>query len=60
MFAAVGGNKMSLWDVRTGKELFQARNNKKNVSGVKVISHGSRFMTGSIDNYLKIYQADTF
>lgn len=51
---------MSLWDVRTGKELFQARNNKKNVSGVKVISHGSRFMTGSIDNYLKIYQADTF
>ena len=41
-FAAVGGNKMSLWDIRTGKELFQARNNKKIVSGVKVISNGSR------------------
>ena len=59
-FAAVGGNKMSLWDVRTGKELFQARNNKKIVSGVKVVSHGSRFMTSSYDNYLKVYQADTF
>jgi len=59
-FAAVGGNKMSLWDVRTGKELFQARNNKKIVSGVKVVSHGSRLMTSSYDQYLKVYQADTF
>jgi WD40 repeat protein len=59
-FAAVGGNKMSLWDVRTGRELFQARNNKKIVAGVKVVSHGSRFMTASYDQYLKVYQADTF
>lgn len=51
---------MSLWDVRTGKGLFEARNNKKIVSGVKVVSQGSRFMTSSYDNYLKVYQADTF
>lgn len=60
IFAAVGGNKMSLWDVRTGKGLFEARNNKKIVSGVRVVSQGIRFMTSSYDNYLKIYQADTF
>lgn len=59
-FVAVGGNKMSLWDVRTGKSLFEARNNKKIVSGVKVVSQGSRFVTSSYDNYLKIYQSDTF
>jgi WD40 repeat protein len=59
-FAAVGGNKMSLWDIRAGKELFQAKNNKKIVSGVKVLSQGSRFATVSYDQYLKIYQSDTF
>ena len=49
-----------MWDLRTGKELFQARNNKKIVSGIKVVNQGSRFMTASYDNYLKVYQADTF
>jgi WD40 repeat protein len=59
-FAAAGGNKVSLWDLRTAKPLFEGRNNKKIVSCVKVIKDGSRFITTSYDNYLKIYKADTF
>ena len=59
-FAACGGNKVSLWDVRTGRELFSARNNKKVVSAVRVVNKGARFVTGSYDQYLKVYKADTF
>jgi WD40 repeat protein len=58
-FVACGGNKVSIWDVRTGKELFSACNNKKTVSGVKVVSQGSRFITGSFDRYFKVYKADS-
>jgi hypothetical protein len=43
-----------------GKELFSACNNKKTVSSVHVISNGSRFMTSSFDQYLKVYKSDTF
>lgn len=57
---ASGGNKVSLWDVRTGKELFSACNNKKIVSAVKVVNHGSRFVTASYDQYFKVYKSDTF
>ena len=57
---ACGGNKVSLWDVRTGKELFSACNNKKTVSGVHVVNQGSRFITTSFDHYLKVYKSDTF
>ena len=59
-FVAAGGNKVSLWDVRTGKELFSAFNNKKIVSSVKVVNQGARFITSSYDQYLKVYKSDTF
>jgi hypothetical protein len=46
--------------VRTGKELFSACNNKKTVSGVHVVNQGSRFITTSYDQYMKVYKSDTF
>lgn len=30
------------------------------VSSVKVVSNGSRYVTSSLDNYLKIFKSDTF
>jgi WD40 repeat protein len=59
-FVSCGGNKVFLWDIRNGKQLFSACNNKKTVSGVHVINNGSRFMTTSFDQYLKVYKSDTF
>jgi hypothetical protein len=49
-----------LWDLRMGKQLFSACNNKKTVSSVKVASAGTRFITASFDQYLKVYRSDTF
>jgi hypothetical protein len=49
-----------LWDLRMGRQLFSACNNKKTVSSVKVASGGARFITASFDQYLKVYRADTF
>lgn len=59
-FAAAGGNKLSMWDLRTNKPLFEGRNNKKVVTSVKVVQDGSRIITSSQDQYLKIYKTDTF
>lgn len=59
-FVSCGGNKVFLWDIRTGKQLFSACNNKKTVSSVQVISNGSRFITSSFDQYFKVYKSDTF
>jgi hypothetical protein len=30
------------------------------VSSVKIVSNGSRYVTSSLDNYLKIFKSDTF
>lgn len=59
-FIVGGGNKVSIWDIRTGKTLFEGRNNKKVVTNVKLISEGSRYITTSLDHYLKVFKSDTF
>lgn len=60
MFVGCGGNKVTLWDIRSEKCLMTASNHKKIVSCVRVVSEGSRFMTASYDTYFKIYKSDTF
>lgn len=58
-FVVGGGKKVSLWDIRRGEKLGWAGNNKKPVSGVRVFSQGARFITISLDHYLKVYRSDT-
>lgn len=49
-----------MWDLRMGKKLFTACNNKKTVSSIRIASGGSRFITSSFDQYLKVYRSDNF
>ena len=59
-FIVGGGNKVSIWDIRTGKAMFEGRNNKKVVTNVKLISQGSRYITTSLDHYLKVFKSDSY
>ena len=59
-FVSCGGNKVFLWDLRMGRQLFSGCNNKKTVSSVKVANGGARFITSSFDQYVKVFRADTF
>jgi U3 small nucleolar RNA-associated protein 15 len=59
-FVACGGTAVSVWDVRNGKQLHYGANNKKTVTSIKVLESGERFLTGSLDQHLKIYSTDLF
>lgn len=59
-FVACGGTAVSVWDVRNGKQLNYSGNNKKTVTCARVLESGERFLTGSLDQHLKIYSSDTF
>jgi WD40 repeat protein len=59
-FIVGGGNKVSIWDIRTGKAMFEGRNNKKVVTNVKLISQGSRYITTSLDYYFKVFKSDSY
>lgn len=59
-FVACGGTAVSVWDVRNGKKLHYGANNKKTVTCIKVLESGERFLTGSLDQHLKVYSTDLF
>ena len=59
-FVACGEKKISSWDIRSTKPQFENISNKKLVSCVRVASKGSRIISSSYDNYLKVYKSDTF
>ena len=40
--------------------MFEGRNNKKNVTNVRLISQGSRYVTTSLDHYLKVFKSDSY
>ena len=59
-FVACGEKKITSWDIRSPQPLFENVSNKKLVSCVRVASKGSRIISSSYDNYLKVYKSDTF
>eukprot|EP01016_Furgasonia_blochmanni_P052339 TRINITY_DN8331_c0_g1_i4.p1 TRINITY_DN8331_c0_g1~~TRINITY_DN8331_c0_g1_i4.p1 ORF type:complete len:608 (-),score=160.92 TRINITY_DN8331_c0_g1_i4:84-1907(-) len=55
-FISVGGNETKVWDIRNNeKPLFSFANNQKTVTSVRVLSSGERFLTGSLDQLIKVY-----
>ena len=59
LFVSVGGTKTMLWDVRKNeKPIIETNNNTKTVSCVDIIESGKRVMTGSYDQFFKIYEQD--
>ena len=59
-FVVCGEKKITSWDIRSQKPLFENISSKKLVSCVRVASKGSRIISSSYDNYLKVYKTDTF
>lgn len=57
---SVGGTTINIWDLRMSRQLHSISANKKTVTSVKILESGERFLTGSVDQHLKIYAADTF
>lgn len=59
-FVACGDKKITSWDIRSSKPLFDISNSKKILTCVRVLSNGSRIMSSSYDCHLKVYKSDTF
>lgn len=59
-FVACGEKKISSWDIRSSRPVYENENNKKLLTCVRVVSNGSRVMTSSYDCHLKVYKSDTF
>lgn len=59
-FIVGGERKITTWDIRNNKPIFINENHKKTVNCVKVISQGSRFLSVSSDQSLKVYRSDNF
>lgn len=59
LFVSVGGTKTMLWDVRRNERpILEINSNTKTISCVKIIESGKRVLTGSYDQFLKIYDQD--
>ena len=59
-FIACGDKRITSWDIRSNKPVFENESHKKTVNCVKVVSEGSRFISSSSDGYLKVYQSNSF
>ena len=59
LFLSVGGTKTQLWDIRRNSSpVFSVMSNIKTVSSVKIIQNGKRVLTGSYDQFFKVYDPE--
>jgi len=55
-FISVGGTLTTIWDIRKEDEpLFSFNTNLKTVTTVRMLPEGTKFLTGSLDQHIKIY-----
>ncbi len=57
-FVACGDKKITSWDIRSAKPVFENFSSKKTLTCVRVLSNGSRIMSSSFDSYLKVYKSE--
>jgi len=57
-FASVGGSSTFIWDLRSDKPVYSFLNNLKTITSVKVNQAGTRLLTGSLDQHLKIFDLE--
>ena len=59
LFVSVGGMTTKLWDIRRNdKPVSEISANTKSVSCVQIVQSGKRVLTGSYDQFLKIYDSE--
>ncbi|KHJ45254.1 WD domain, G-beta repeat protein [Trichuris suis] len=59
LLVVAGGTVVTVWDVEGGRKLAQLSRHHKTVTGVRFCSNNSRFMSGSLDHHIKVYDVQT-
>ena len=57
---SAGGNSIKIWDIVAGKLIDTISNHQKTITSLTIDNSGNRLITGSIDQYVKIYDTKTY
>ncbi|KAJ3328410.1 snoRNA-binding rRNA-processing protein [Blyttiomyces sp. JEL0837] len=59
--ASIGGNKLKIWNLLDGGSLFQSlSNHQKTITCMSLDGSGTRILTGSLDQQVKIYSLENY
>ncbi|CDW59629.1 u3 small nucleolar rna associated protein 15 [Trichuris trichiura] len=59
LLVVAGGTVLTVWDVEGGRKVAQLSRHHKTVTDVRFCSNNTRFMSGSLDHHIKVYNVHT-
>ncbi|EFA80752.1 WD40 repeat-containing protein [Heterostelium album PN500] len=60
MAVSAGGTHICIWDLLSGKQVYQSRNHVKTITSLYLNSKGTKFLSAGLDHMVKVYSTSTY